>query len=249
MERFFIEPDAVEMDAHQIHVTGSPFHHMRNVLRHKAGDEVLALDGTGMEYHCTIRQVLPNEAILDITYAQPLTHELPCRISLFQGLPKSDKMDLIIQKAVELGAAAIVPVVTHRSVVRLEGDKAAKKEKRWQAIAEGAAEQSGRSFVPPVESVVSFPKALEMAKDLDVVLLPYELAEGMQETRRILSAIAPGQSIGIFIGPEGGFEPSEVEDAQKAGALVISLGKRILRTETAGMALLAHLMMCLDGLS
>ena len=173
--------------------------------------------------------------------------ELPARIHLFQGLPKGDKMELIIQKAVELGAFSIIPVETKRCVVKLDVKKAAKKVVRWQQIAESAAKQSKRMLIPEIHEVMTYKQALEFAKQLDVKLIPYELAKGMKETREILSEIKPGQSVGIFIGPEGGFEEEEVAKALEAGAHAITLGRRILRTETAGLAILSVLMFQLEN--
>lgn len=155
-------------------------------------------------------------------------------------------MDWIIQKAVELGAWAVVPVEMKRSVVRLDGKKAEKKVQRWQQIARSAAEQSRRMRIPEILPVTDFSGALKVAQSLDVLLLPYELARGMEETREILKAISPGESVGIFIGPEGGFEETEVERAVAAGARTVTLGHRILRTETAGMTLLSVLMFHLE---
>ena len=155
-------------------------------------------------------------------------------------------MELIIQKAVELGAFEIIPVETKRCVVRLDGKKAAKKVERWQQIAESAAKQSKRMLVPSVHSVMNFKEAIAYAEEMNVRLIPYELAKGMAETKEIIKQIQPGQSIGIFIGPEGGFEESEVDIAVNSGAVPITLGKRILRTETAGLAILSVLMFQLE---
>ena len=124
--------------------------------------------------------------------------------------------------------------------------KAGKKRERWQAIAKGAAEQSKRGIVPQVQDVMSFQEAMNYAKELDVVLVPYELQEGMKATEAVISKIEPDQSVGIFIGPEGGFDESEIEQAKEAGAIPITLGKRILRTETAGLTTLSILMYHLE---
>jgi 16S rRNA (uracil1498-N3)-methyltransferase len=156
-------------------------------------------------------------------------------------------MELIIQKAVELGVYEVIPVVTKRAVVKLDAKKADKKVSRWKEIARSAAKQSGRGMVPDVASVVDYKTALKQAKELDVVLIPYELAEGMEATRKVIEAIRPGQSVGIFIGPEGGFEKEEVMLALSEGAKEITLGKRILRTETAGLTTLSILMYHLEN--
>ena len=247
MQRFFVEPHQIDEAAHQIHIIGTDVNHISNVLRMKQGEEVWISDGGHKEYRCAIEAFSADEVLLHIIYAQEPDYELPSRIYLFQGLPKADKMELIIQKAVELGAYEIIPVETKRCVVKLDGKKAAKKVERWQQIAESAAKQSKRMLIPNVHQVLSFKEALKYAESMDIRLIPYELAKGMQETKEILAAIEQGQSIGIFIGPEGGFEEKEVEAAISEGAKPITLGKRILRTETAGLAILSVLMFQLEN--
>lgn len=246
MQRFFVEPYQIQEEEHRIILTGSDVNHMKNVLRMRIGEDVWISDGKEKEYHCTIESFEEENAVLHILYAQEPQYELPSRIYLFQGLPKGDKMELIIQKAVELGAYAIVPVETRRCIVKLDEKKALKKTARWQQIAESAAKQSKRILIPQVKQVMGWRDALALAKELDVLLIPYELAKGIKETREILSNIKPGQSVGIFIGPEGGFEEDEVQAAMEAGAKPVTLGKRILRTETAGMTMLSILMFTLE---
>ena len=246
MQRFFVEPYQIQEEEHRIILTGSDVNHMKNVLRMRIGEDVWISDGKEKEYHCTIESFEEENAVLHILYAQEPQYELPSRIYLFQGLPKGDKMELIIQKAVELGAYAIVPVETRRCIVKLDEKKALKKTARWQQIAESAAKQSKRILIPQVKQVMGWRDALALAKELDVLLIPYELAKGIKETREILSNIKPGQSVGIFIGPEGGFEDEEVQAAMEAGAKPVTLGKRILRTETAGMTMLSILMFTLE---
>ncbi len=246
MQRFFVEPHQIDEGTHQIHILGSDVNHISNVLRMKQGEELWISDGGKKEYRCTIEEFSPDEVLLHIIYAQEPDYELQSRIYLFQGLPKADKMELIIQKAVELGAYEVIPVETKRCVVKLDGKKAAKKVERWKQIAESAAKQSKRMLIPNVHEVLTFKEALKYAESMDVRLIPYELAKGMQETKEILADIQPGQSIGIFIGPEGGFEEKEVETAISEGAKPITLGKRILRTETAGLAILSVLMFQLE---
>ena len=199
--------------------------------------------GKPVELCCAIGE---DTVELNIMWAQEKGMELPSKIYLFQGLPKSDKMELIIQKAVELGVYEIIPMATARAVVKLDQKKAAAKVKRWQAISESAAKQSKRLLIPEVKEPVKFSEALKLASDLDVRLIPYELAEGMDGTRRIIQSVKPGQSVAVFIGPEGGFEEAEVELAKEAGFQAITLGRRILRTETAGMTVLSILMYQLE---
>lgn len=245
MYRFFVEPSQIKDN--QICISGSDVNHIKNVLRMKLKEEILISSGEDKEYTCYIEEIGEEEILAHIMYVQEAGYELSSKIYLFQGLPKSDKMELIIQKAVELGVHQVIPVASKRAVVKLDKKKEEKKIARWQAISESAAKQSKRMYVPEVTNVMSFQQAVDYAKDLDIVLFPYELAEGMKKTKEIIGKINPGQSIGIFIGPEGGFEESEVELAkEKADAQVITLGKRILRTETAGLTVLSILMYTLE---
>lgn len=245
MYHFFVTPDQV--DGETICVRGSDVNHICNVLRMKTGEEVQISDGNNQKYRCRISRFEKEQVILTIEETIRESTELPSRIYLFQGLPKSDKMDLIVQKAVELGVYEIIPVQNKRSVVRLDAKKAQKKTERWNTISVSAAKQSGRSIVPVVKEPMDFQKALDYAATLDVILLPYELSEGMDRTKEVIGSIAPGQSVGIFIGPEGGFETAEVSAATEQNAKVITLGKRILRTETAGLAILSILMYHLES--
>ena len=244
MPRFFVGTD--QISDKDIVITGTDVNHIRNVLRMTPGEEVTVSDGQGMDYFCRIAELTKEEVRLDIVDSWHSFVELPAKIYLFQGLPKADKMELIIQKAVELGVFSVVPVETRRCVVKLDEKKASKKTARWQQIAESAAKQSKRMLIPEVKNVMSWKQALDFAKKLDVILIPYELAKGMKETREIIGSICPGQSVGIFIGPEGGFEEDEVKTAMEAGARPVTLGKRILRTETAGMTMLSILMFMLE---
>lgn len=244
MHHFFAEPSQIGDGL--VTITGADVNHMKNVLRMKPGEKAEISGGDGLRYLCVLETFTEEGACLRIEDVEADAAELPSKIYLFQGLPKSDKMELIIQKAVELGAYEVIPVATKRAVVKLDEKKAAKKVQRWQAISEGAAKQSGRSLVPNVHEVMTFTEALKYAEELDVRLIPYEKASGMEVTKQAVESIRPGQSVGIFIGPEGGFEESEVEQAREAGALPVSLGKRILRTETAGLAVLSVLMYHLE---
>ena len=245
MQHFFVTPSQVTGD--RIIIKGSDVNHMKNVLRMHLGEEVTISDGNNKQYLCRIEGYEDAEAILEIVEEQESDTELPSRIYLFQGLPKQDKMELIVQKAVELGAYQVIPVSTKRCVVKLDDKKAKKKVERWQQIAESAAKQAGRGCIPEVHDIMSFKQALEYSQELDVVLIPYELAEGLKETKELIQSIRPGQSVGIYIGPEGGFEREEVEYAIENGAKAITLGKRILRTETAGLTTLSVLMFHLEG--
>ena len=244
MHHFFVTQDQIVGE--KIYIEGSDVNHIKNVLRMKIGEELQISDGGNRKYLCEIASMSSEEVCAFIKEEQFSDTELPSKIYLFQGLPKSDKMELIVQKAVELGVYEIIPVATKRAVVKLDDKKAAKKVERWNSISEGGAKQSGRNVIPKVQNVMSYKEAMQYAKELDVVLIPYELAEGMEETRQIIEAIQPGESVGIFIGPEGGFETEEVEYAISQGAKAITLGKRILRTETAGLTTLSILMYHLE---
>lgn len=247
MHHFFADPSQVAEDA--ITITGPDVNHMKNVLRMKPGEALLVSDGTGNDYQCEVERLEADRAVVRIRQAFCSQMELPSRIWLFQGLPKADKLEFIIQKAVELGAEAVVPVATKNAVVRLDEKKAQSKRKRWQSIAESAAKQSKRSRIPSVETVMSLKEAFGFIKEqgFDLCLIPYEQAQGMETMKEALAQVSPGQSIAVFIGPEGGFDESEIKLALEHGVRPVSLGKRIMRTETAGLAILSALMMKLEG--
>lgn len=227
----------------KIRIEGSDVNHMKNVLRMKEGETLTVCDRSGMEYFCEVAEYLNGEAILNILKKGQAQTELPVRLVLYQGLPKKDKMELIIQKAVELGAAEIVPVMTKRCIVKLEDDKKeTKKIERWQAIAESAAKQSGRGIVPTVSRVMPYKEALKRASAEGMSLIPYEMAEGMKSLQAAAKQAVNQSVVSIFIGPEGGFEEAEVSLAEENKVIPVSLGKRILRTETAGFTALSILM-------
>lgn len=262
MFRFFVAPEQITGD--QVIVTGEDVNHMKNVLRMRPGEKVRISNGSDEDYYCSIEELKEGQVLLHIDSKEASSVELPVQIYLFQGLPKSDKMDRIVQKAVELGACAVVPVAMKRSIVKLDQKKAAAKVKRWNSIAESAAKQSGRLVIPTVQMPVTFAQAVEQAAELEWKLLPYENEEGMEGVRCLLGELAEQVRqqnretteeeissksplrVGIFIGPEGGFDPNEVQLAEREGWKKISLGRRILRTETAGMALLSVLVYLLE---
>ena len=243
MTRIFIE-SAKTRDG-RIYVDGATLNHIKNVLRMRPGEQLSASDGSGIAYLCTLVEYEEDLAVLKIM-EELRPHELRSRLVLFQGLPKGDKLELIIQKAVELGASCVVPVRMKRCIVKWDEKKAENRLKRYRAIAESAAEQSQRDIVPEISPCLSFSEAVAMAKSLDHILVPYERAEGIEESRRILKSIRPGESAGVFIGPEGGFEEEEVREILDAGGFALTLGKRILRTETAGLTALSLLMFELE---
>ena len=200
----------------------------------KIGDS-LFISCDGVSHLCEIESINDGYLTAAITEENCQNTDLPINIILFQGLPKSDKMELIIQKAVELGVNSIVPVEMNRCVVRLEEKRKRLKLERWQSISQSAAKQSKRSSIPEVCEILSFKEAMKKASELDLFLVPYESKNGMADTENALKQIKSKMTVGILIGPEGGFEPFEIENAKEAGAKIISLGKRILRTETAAI--------------
>ena len=241
MYQFFVEPSQIQDK--KIIITGSDVNHIKNVLRLKTGEEIAVRNGVdGREYRCGIEEFAQDEVICSLRFVKEEGVELPSKVYLFQGLPKADKMELIVQKSVELGVYEVIPLAVKRCVVKLDEKKARAKVNRWQGIAEAAAKQSRRGVIPVVREPMTMKEAAAYARGMDVKLIPYELAEDMAHTKKIIEAICPGERVAVFIGPEGGFEEGEVTEAIAAGIVPITLGKRILRTETAGLAVLAWLM-------
>lgn len=246
MYNFFVEPSQIQ--GNDVIITGSDVNHIRNVLRMKIGEELSVSNGVDeKEYRCGIEEFREDSILCKLRFVKEDGMELPSRIYLFQGLPKADKMELIIQKAVELGVYEIIPVAAKRAVVKLDEKKAKSKITRWQGISEAAAKQSKRRVIPEIKSVMTMKEAIQYASDMDVKLIPYELAEGMAKTKQLISTIQPGQSVAVFIGPEGGFEENEITMAMEVGIQPITLGKRILRTETAGLTVLGWVMYQLEN--
>lgn len=240
MYNFFVMPESRQEN--RFLITGKDFNHIKNVLRMAEGDEFF-VSLEGQSHLCRIFGFMGDSVVAEIIEENCNNTELPIEIYLFQGLPKADKMELIIQKSVELGVHSIIPCEMNRCVVKLEEKKKKSKIERWQAISESAAKQSKRNTVPKILEVMSFKNALEMAKELDLILVPYENARGMVATKEALQKIKKGSKVGIFIGPEGGFEQSEIETAENEDALTVSLGERILRTETAAITAVSMCML------
>lgn len=233
MSRFFVPPFTGETAV----VTGQDAHHIARVLRMRVGDELTLCDGAGTDYVCRITSIDDREVAADVLYRRPSESEPTVAVTLYQGLPKSEKMDLIVQKCVEIGVVRIVPVAMARSIVKLNTADGEKKRDRWQKIAASAAEQSGRGIVPEVTAPISFKQLLSAAKSENVVTF----YEGGGEP---LSALVDTETkqLSIVIGPEGGFDAEEIERLREAGARVATLGKRILRCETAPLVALAVVM-------
>ena len=243
MYHFFVSEE--QINGENAYIEGSDVNHIANVLRMKPGEELLISVKGDWDYRCKIVDIETDRVNLKVLESME-QRELPVNITLLQGIPKSDKLEMIIQKAVELGVSEIIPVKTKRVVVKIDEKKVDTKVNRWNAIAESAAKQSKRSIVPKVYEPMSIDNALEIVKDFGVKLIPYENADGIDKTRKILDNMDKTKNIAVFIGPEGGFEESEVERIKNSGFEVITLGKRILRTETAGLALLSNIMIRLE---
>lgn len=240
MYNFFVTSEN-KKDNHYF-ITGDDYNHIKNVLRMTVGERFLVSCEDTSDL-CEIESIENNTIIVKIVEKNYQSTNLPIKIHLFQGLPKSDKLELIIQKAVELGVATITPVSMKRSIVKIDDKKKKSKQERWQAIATAAAKQSKRTSIPEVCEVLTYKEFISKAQELDLLLVPYECAEGMAATKSALSEIRSGMNVGIIIGPEGGFEEKEIQEALSVGGKVISLGARILRTETAAITALAMCML------
>ncbi len=240
MFNFFANEDCRQ--GNSFNISGGDFNHIVNVLRMKVGDTFL-VSCDGESNLCKIEEIYGGSLIAGIVEENYNDTKLPVKLYLFQGLPKGDKMELIIQKAVELGVEEIVPVEMDNCVVKLDDKKKKSKVTRWQAISESAAKQSKRNNVPVVSPVLTYKQAIEKAVSLDLLLVPYECADGMKATKDVLCEIKSGMSVGIFIGSEGGYSEKEINYAKGNGGKIISLGKRILRTETAAITALSMCML------
>lgn len=240
MYNFFINP--LDVNGDKAIIKGKDHNHIKNVLRMKEGEELLlSYDKTSSL--AKISRIEDEIIVCDVVCKDYADTELPVNIHLFQGLPKSDKLELIIQKAVELGVNTITPVEMSRSIVKIEDKKKKSKIERWQAISESAAKQSKRTIIPNILDIIPFKLALEKVATYEHVLVPYENEKGMSETDNAIKSIKSGENIAIFIGPEGGFSDDEIALAKEKGVKIISLGKRILRTETAAITALSMIML------
>lgn len=240
MHNFFVDKSAKQNNRYII--TGTDYNHIINVLRMDIGDSFL-VSTNGKSDLCEIESFDGDTVTALIIEENYQNTELPLNIYLFQGLPKGDKMEFIIQKSVELGVYAIVPTEMSRCVVKLDDKKKKSKVARWQAISESAAKQSKRNYIPKVFDVLSYKQALKMAEGLDLLIVPYENEDGMTLTKQVLENMKDCKSVGILIGSEGGFDENEINLAKEIGGKVISLGKRILRTETAAITTVAMCML------
>ncbi len=245
MPRFFIRQEQIQGDT--VRIYGDDAFHISRSLRMACGEKITVCDMQGVEYECVLEQFSQSEVEARILSSRSSEREPACYIKLFQALPKGDKLDTVIQKAVECGASEIIPFESERCIVRVKADAEDKKQTRRQRIAVEAAKQCGRSTIPSVSATVSFEEAIRAAGECDLCLFCYEgdgtepLGRILQRQRETLSATDRKMSVSIVIGSEGGFSHNEAERAEKAGLLMTGLGKRILRTETASGFVLSAL--------
>ena len=238
MPRFFIE----NVTGDYITIDGQDAAHITKSLRMKPGETLTVCGGQGLDYRCEIAEIGEGTVGLRVLERVPTESEPSLRVTLYQGLPKGDKLELIIEKSIELGVSGIVPVLMRRSVSRPDGKSAAKKHGRYQKLALSAAKQCGRGMIPEVAPMAPFREILPLLNAHDLVIFFYEC--GGQPLSEAVAAInrSAWKDIAIVIGPEGGFDPAEAEALQAAGAFTATLGPRILRTETAPLAALSALM-------
>ena len=242
MDRYFVEPEHLNLDDKTLYIDGEDVKHISKVLRYGQGDEIEVCDSNGHEYICRIESIDRTRIDLSIVDEVDINRESRIRVSLYQGVPKSTKMDIILQKLTEAGVDEIVLVNTKRSVVNIKGDKADKKFDRWERIIYEAAKQSKRGLIPKLRGILSFKEALEDMGKNDINICPYEVEKSLG----IKEALQTGQvkkilenkdevRVGIFIGPEGGFAEEENEMVKAAGIASVTMGPRIFRTETASI--------------
>lgn len=242
MQQFFVE--GAQIGRAFVTITGPDVNHIRNVLRMKPGEKIRVSSMDGRDYLCEITEITESFVQADLL-EEALSTELSGKIYLFQAIPKGDRMETVIEKAVELGVHEIIPVAMKRCVVRLDEKKGAARVSRWQKISEAAAKQAKRSKIPRIHPILPYEKALAYALTCDVCLAPYENARGMKATEDALASIGPEDSVAVLIGPEGGFSEEEITMARER-AQIISLGRRILRTDTAGIVMLSMLMLKME---
>ena len=249
MPKFFVKDNQVEDN--KITILGDDVNHIANVLRMKVGDEIqICNTDTTENYNVELNEFSKDSIVCKVLEKIASEAESSINLKIFQGIPRSDKMELIIQKSTELGVKAIVPVEMERCISKITGKDEKKKIERWQKISEVAAKQSGRDIIPKIEHVIKIKEISEHVSEYDMIIVPYKKAEGYSFKDAIEELKIKDNknlNIGIVIGPEGGYEPSEVELLQNAGAKVVTLGKRILRTETVALAMASVIMYELGG--
>ncbi len=238
MKKFFVTENQISNQ--KITIIGDDVNHIKNVLRLNSGDKInICNTNTSENYICTISEILKKEIICSIDSEIKSEAESNVKIDIFQGLPKADKMELIIQKGTELGVCSFIPVKFKRCIVKIDGKDESKKILRWQKIAEVASKQSGRDIIPQIKNIQNVENICNLFPEYDIVLLAYELENKNYLKNELRKLNNETLKIAVIIGPEGGIEESEVEILKKAGAKVVSLGKRILRTETVALVMSA----------
>lgn len=240
MHQFFVEDSQIGREF--ITITGPDVNHIKNVLRMKPGEKIRISNQKGCDYFCAISELSDAFVQADILKEDAPSTELSGKIYLFQAIPKGNRMETVIEKAVELGVYEIIPVAMKYCVAKIDPKKEEARIGRWQKISQSAAKQAKRSIIPNIHSVMKYDEAVRYASSCDVRLVPYENADGMRATKEALDSIRQGDSVSVFIGPEGGFAEEEIEMV-KDSMRIISLGKRILRTDTAGIAVMSMLML------
>lgn len=238
MSKFFVKPS--QINGNRILIEGNDAKHIGAVLRMKKNEKLIVCNGQNIDYNCIIKDVTNQTVELEIMERERNSLEPHVKVKLYQSLPKLDKMDLIVQKCVELGVDEIIPIITERTIIKIEDTKVKKKVERWNKVSESAAKQCMRGKIPNIANPISYIEALKQSKNLDKSIIPYE----KEHTKNLRSCIKDfkGDTIGIFIGPEGGFSQTEIQEAVNYGLEAVTLGNRILRTETAGFVVLANIM-------
>lgn len=245
MQKFFVKNNQIENDL--IYIKGTDVNHIINVLRLKQNDEIQVCNqDTSENYIVQIKEYNNESVICDILKKVDLKTETPFDIDIYQGLPKADKMELIIQKTTEIGAKKIIPVSMERCVVKLTEKDAKKKIERWQKIAEVAAKQSKRDIIPEIEDITNIKKICELVKEYDLFIIAYE-EEKQHTLKEVLQNNKEAKKIGVLIGPEGGIDLKEIDILKQAGAKIITLGNRILRTETAPIVITGNIVYELEN--
>lgn len=240
MHQFFVKDEQIGRAF--ITILGSDVNHIKNVLRMKPGEKIRISNQHGRDYFCRISELADTFVQADILEEAALSTELSGKIYLFQGIPKGSRMETVIEKSVELGVYEIIPVAMKYCVTKLDPKKEEAKISRWQKLSEAAAKQSKRSIIPKIHSVMQYKEAVKYAAGCDVCLVPYENEKGMQTAKEAFASVKQGDSVAVLIGPEGGFAEEEIA-LVKDTMQVISLGRRILRTDTAGIAVMSMLML------
>lgn len=245
MGKFFVKENQIKDDC--IYITGEDVNHIKNVLRHNVGDNIIICDEQGKNYNCEIVELSKDSIKSKIISIADSNSEGTIKISIFQGVPKSDKMDLIIQKSVELGAFEFFPTEMKRCIVKFDESTINKKIDRWQKISEVASKQSGRDLIPKVNCPIKVSQIPNMIDQFDLFIVPYE-CEKENSLKDVLKKINHNDiindsfKVGILIGPEGGFDEEEIKALKETNANIVTLGNRILRTETVAMSMISIIM-------